>query len=234
MEWLGNLDHQATEENLEKMVVQEYKGCQGMSGQREILDLQGYLVIKVHLENKEIQEFQDLRDKEDIQDLLGRKEILERLDLWVQEDRPERLETQEPLANRVLLENQGKEDQGDLLENQAVLDLKDCQEWREDLVQWDLQVPQDLPVTLSQLPQLPCLEEKPCLVCQALKVQWVLLVPQENEELEALEDQKEEEDPRDLQEPLVVLVDKDCLVDLEAQGNLENRAVREEHIQKMT
>ena len=114
----------------------------------------------------------------------------------------------------------------DLLENQAVLDLKDCQEWREDLVQWDLQVPQDLPVTLSQLPQLPCLEEKPCLVCQALKVQWVLLVPQENEELEALEDQKEEEDPRDLQEPLVVLVDKDCLVDLEALENLENQAVR--------
>lgn len=145
-----------------------------------------------------------------------------------------RVETLVPQANRVLLETLEKEDQGAQQGNLAAQVHRGCQEWREDQAQWvllDHLVHLVIPFLLLLL---LCLVGKQYQECLEHLDPWDHLV------LLVREEQMEEEDLKEVEECLACLdhlehlVDKDCLVELVIQENLENLVDQADHTQKMT
>lgn len=138
------------------------------------------------------------------------------------------------LVNREKLVNLATEDQGVQLVNLVILETWDCLEWKENLGLLDLLdhlVHLVIPFLLLLLLFLVGKQSQECLEHLDPWDHLVLLVREE---------QMEEEDLKEVEECLACLdhlehlEDKDCLVELVIQENLENLVDQADHTQKMT
>merc|ERR1719461_1032834 len=138
------------------------------------------------------------------------------------------------LVNKVKLVNLATEDQGVQLANLVILETWDCLEWKENLGLLDLLDHLDHLVIPFLLLLLLCLVGKQYQECLEHLDPWDHLA------LLVREEQMEEEDLKEVEECLACLdhlehlVDKDCLVELVIQENLENLVDQEDHTQRMT